>query len=51
MGINLRSAIAVVNAPLELRGTMGTAENVPVGSQSIELVFKADSAADELKVQ
>ncbi len=51
MGINLRSAKTIVNASLDLRGTMGIAE-VPVGFQSIELVFEVDSDAtdEQLKV-
>jgi uncharacterized OsmC-like protein len=51
MGINLRSAKAVVNASLDLRGTMGIAENVPVGFQNIELVFEVDSDADDKQLK
>jgi len=51
MGIILRSAKVTANATLDLRGTMGIAKNVPVGFQSIEIVFEVDTDADEAQLK
>jgi uncharacterized OsmC-like protein len=47
IGVNLRSGVVRAEGELDFRGTLGVAKEVPVGFQSIRLIFDLDTDATE----